>query len=355
MYNYSEIKNIHIELTQHCQANCPMCDRNMNGDGINPHLSLCELTLQDCKYMFKEDFIGQLDSILLCGNHGDPILAPDMLEILQYFRKCNPSVWIGVNTNGAVRSTQWWADVAKAIGKHGAVTFSIDGLSDTNHIYRQNVQWDILENNFRSFIAAGGRAKWDFLIFDHNQHQVELANEISIAEGFEKFIPKKTGRFITSSAAPKQNHTIQNNNVQLHKPKEKFQNNALKVQDKIIDQFGSMDHYADATIIQCKVLKNYDVYISAEGLVLPCCWTAGRMYKWWNKDPKVEQIWRIIESVGGKDAINAKLHGLEAIFDTDLFTNIKKSWDLPSIKAGKLKVCAMKCGTEFDPFTEQFK
>ena len=29
----------------------------------------------------------------------------------------------------------------------------------------------------------------------------------------------------------------------------------------------------------------------AEGLALLCCWTAGRMYKWWHKDPKIEQIW----------------------------------------------------------------
>ena len=34
MYNYSDIRSIHLEVTQNCQANCPMCDRNMNGEGI---------------------------------------------------------------------------------------------------------------------------------------------------------------------------------------------------------------------------------------------------------------------------------------------------------------------------------
>jgi len=28
---------------------------------------------------------------------------------------------------------------------------------------------------------------------------------------------------------------------------------------------------------------------------------------------------------------------------------------LPSVNEGKLGVCAQKCGTEFDPFAEQFK
>ena len=35
--------------------------------------------------------------------------------------------------------------------------------------------------------------------------------------------------------------------------------------------------------------------------------------------------------------------------------DIQRSWTLKSIKEGKLGVCAMKCGTEFDPFAEQFK
>ena len=74
------------------------------------------------------------------------------------------------------------------------------------------------------------------------------------------------------------------------------------------------------------------------------------MYKWWHKDPYVEQIWDFID----KDKINAK-KGLEQVFATDIFTNISNSWNKSSCADGKLKVCAMKCGAEFDPFTEQFK
>ena len=40
MYKYQDIKQIHLEITQKCQAACPMCDRNMNGKGINPHIDL---------------------------------------------------------------------------------------------------------------------------------------------------------------------------------------------------------------------------------------------------------------------------------------------------------------------------
>ena len=85
------------------------------------------------------------------------------------------------------------------------------------------------------------------------------------------------------------------------------------------------------------------------GAGYPGCWTAGRMYKWWHKDPKIEQIWKFID----KDKLNAK-NGLEKVFELDIFKNIQESWNKDSVENGKLKVCAMKCGAEFDPFTAQF-
>ena len=77
------------------------------------------------------------------------------------------------------------------------------------------------------------------------------------------------------------------------------------------------------------------------------------MYKWWHKDPKTEQIWDFIDQAGGKENINAK-NGLDKVFDSGIFKSIAKSWDIKGCNNGKLKVCAMKCGAEFDPFGSQF-
>ena len=135
----------------------------------------------------------------------------------------------------------------------------------------------------------------------------------------------------------------------MQKPNTIYQNSALKKQDVIIEKYGSMDAYYDAAPIVCKVKKDNSLYITAEGLAMPCCWTAGRMYKWWHKDPKVEQIWKFID----KDQLDAK-KGLEKVFESNIFKNIQESWSKDSVEEGKLKVCAMKCGAEFDPFTAQF-
>ena len=358
MYEYKDIKTIHLEVTQNCQASCPMCDRNQNGGALNPHINLDELTLEDCKKIFEPNFIKQLKTMYMCGNLGDPIVARDTLEIFTYFRECNPNMWLSMNTNAGAKTPAWWHALAKVFGQNGAVIFSVDGLSDTNHIYRQGVNWNNVYRSMKAFIAAGGRARWDFLIFEHNQHQVDEAEELSQTMGFEKFVAKKTGRFVTATVQPKESHQAVNRKgeetAELKKPNEKFVNAALKKQDVIINKYGSMDAYYDAAPIICKVKDEGSLFITAEGLALPCCWTAGRMYKWWHQNPQVEQIWDFIDIVGGKSALNAK-NGLENVFKTDIFNLIERSWNKSTCADGKLKVCSMKCGAEFDPFTEQFK
>ena len=67
------------------------------------------------------------------------------------------------------------------------VVFSIDGLEDTNHLYRRNVQWHKVMENAKSFIDAGGLARWRMIVFEHNAHQLKDAEQLSKAMGFGKF------------------------------------------------------------------------------------------------------------------------------------------------------------------------
>jgi len=354
MYQIQDIRTIHLEVTQKCQAACPMCDRNMRGEGINPHINLDELTLEDCKKIFLPEFIKQLNTMYMCGNLGDPIIAKDTLAIFSYFRDHNPTMWLSMNTNGGARDVRWWQELADTIGKNGAVIFSVDGLRDTNHLYRQGVNWDLVQRNMNAYINHGGRARWDFLVFEYNQHQVEEARQLSLRWGVERFIAKKTARFVKSNSEAKEEHQAKdhkgNDTTNIKKPEPQYQNEELKKQALLIEQYGSMDAYYEQVPIKCKVKDEGSLFITAEGLVMPCCWTAGRMYKWWHKDPKVEQIWAFIEMSGGKEALDAR-QGLDKVFQTGIFDRIENAWN----KNDRLKVCAMKCGIAFDPFTAQFQ
>ncbi len=361
MYRYEDIREVHLEVTQKCQAACPMCDRNMNGGKDNPHITNAEITLQKAKKIFKPDFIKQLKTMYMCGNLGDPIVARDTLEIFKYFREHNDSMWLSMNTNAGARDMPWWTELAQILGRAGAVIFSVDGLEDTNHLYRQNVIWEKVETNMRAFIAAGGRARWDFIIFEHNEHQVEEAKKLAEEWGCEKFIPKKTGRFFsTKKMTGKETHQAINRKgektTNLAKPTEtKFANKELEKEKTIVKQFGSMLDYYDRAKINCKVKDAGNIFITAEGLLMPCCWTAGRMYKWWHKDPKVEQIWDYIDQAGGKGGINVIMNDMKKVMEGPLLSSIEDSWNAKTVKEGKLGVCSQKCGANFDPFAAQFK
>ena len=359
MYSYDEITTVHLEVTQRCQASCPMCDRNENGGVDNKHITNAELTIDDCKRIFKPEFICQLKTMYMCGNLGDPIMARDTLEIFNYFREHNPTMWLSMNTNAGAKNATWWYALAKTFGDNGAVIFSIDGLADTNHMYRQGVNWNNVYRTAKAFIAAGGRARWDYLIFQHNEHQVDEAEELSQTMGFERFQKKKSSRFITINSTSKESHQAKNRKGEdtavIAKPlQEENQNTALAKQSEIEKTYGSMREYYDSSTIKCKVAEEKNIFITAEGLLMPCCWTAGRMYKWWHEDYRVEQIWDHIDAAGGKAAINTITLGLETVMQGQLLSSIQSSWNKPSLKEGKLGVCAMKCGSEFDPFKAQF-
>ena len=361
MYVYDDIRTVHLEITAKCQAACLQCDRNINGGDLNPNIKLDELSLEDCKKIFQPEFVKQLDSLFMCGNLGDPVIAKDSLEVMEYLRSQNPNIWLSMNTNAGAKKPEWWSELAKVMGRKGHIIFSLDGLKDTNHLYRQNVNWDIAWENAVAFIEAGGKAHWDYLIFEHNEHQVEEARALAEKTGFKKFIPKKTGRFFsTMKQVKKDEHQAKNRKGAetqlLQQPKEvKYKNKALDKIKEITDKHGSLEKYFDNVQISCKVAAEKNMYISAEGLVLPCCWVAGSMYKWWQK-PGENQVWELLQQSGGKDEFNAKKHGIKYVLNNEYFSHrLVDSWSKPNVHAGKPMVCSQKCGKEFDAFAEQFK
>jgi MoaA/NifB/PqqE/SkfB family radical SAM enzyme len=388
MYRYNEIKTVHLEITDSCNAACPMCARNINGGEDNPQLPGTELFIDDIKRIFEPNFIKQLDRLYMCGNYGDPIAARDTLEAFQYFRENNPNIMLSMHTNGSAKKPDWWTQLAKIIGRKGYVIFGLDGLEDTNHLYRQNTVWSKIMENAQAFIDAGGRARWDYIVFAHNEHQVEEAEELSKKMGFEKFQIKKSARFFsTSRGMTKEMHQAANRKgmetTLLQAPKNpKYRNSVLDKlgeiaktdiikfipsQQEDLESYTSpqifhkdpekkkpMEKYWDEVPIKCKVQEEKSIYITAEGIVQPCCWTAGQMYVWyWT--PKGGQIWNLIDEVG-KDNLNAKNYRLESIINGKFMQDlIPNSWNKTSCADGKLAVCAKTCGTKYDAFKEQFK
>lgn len=114
-----------------------MCMRSDRGSKINPNLANRHLSLGLLKQALPMSLLSQLDEVYLCGNTGDPIIAPDCLETVEFLRQSNPDLQIHLHTNGSARATEWWKKLATVMGDRGTVFFGIDGLADTNHRYRR--------------------------------------------------------------------------------------------------------------------------------------------------------------------------------------------------------------------------
>ena len=52
MINYSDIKNCEIELSSFCNAECPLCPRNLFGYPYNSGYTVRHLTLDNIKTIF---------------------------------------------------------------------------------------------------------------------------------------------------------------------------------------------------------------------------------------------------------------------------------------------------------------
>lgn len=357
IYRYDDIKAVHLEPTQKCNAACPFCDRSgAEGTGVNQHLTNADLSIETVKEKMPPEFIKQLNLIYMCGNHGDPIFAPDTLEMFRYFREQNPYMTLSITTNGGHREPEWWEELARLQVK---VQFSVDGLEDTNHIHRQHVQWDKVERSMDAFNSAGGKSVWMFLVFNHNEHQVEEARRYSQLIGCSQFVVKKSARFFSTKKLDKRQEinaldrkgNVANvmqkptNPIYLNKETEKF--------DDIVEKFGSMESFLKQADIACKAIHKKEIYISALGEVLPCCWTQNHMYKAWEEKGKNE-LWNVLKMTGGHDSVLLEHNSLKEIIEGETFEAISDMWEPGEFGQERLKVCAVKCNKGFDPFGAQW-
>ncbi len=333
-----------------------MCLRNVSGGKTNPHLPITELRLPEIQKIFSVSFLKQLKRVYLCGNYGDPMLARDLLPSLEYFRTSNTGIRLQLFTNGSAKEPAFWRELA-LLGVE--IHFGIDGIGDTHSLYRRNTKFDLIMENAAGFIAAGGSAHWDFILFRHNQHQVNEAKNLSEKMGFRSFRAKKTGRFFSNRSGEvktKQEVLSADGVVEyyLEMPDDELVNPSLMKEQRLIEKYGSFSAYLDQTAIRCKVAEEKSLFISAEGLVFPCCWTALQLYPWYQKE-ETGQIWEKLKASGGKQTISALNLSIKEILAGEFFRLIQASWEERSIPEGKLKVCARICGEEFDPFRDQFK
>lgn len=362
LFDYNKIDEYQIEITSYCNAACPQCPRNLNGHGINPYMPLRHLERSVIDQAFTPELCSRLRQVFFCGSYGDPIMHPDFLDILRDFRSKNPTLWLYIHTNGGVHDADYWAEIAHIMAGYGQIDFGIDGLEDTLHLYRRNVKYQRVIDNAQSFIRAGGRAQWNFIVFKHNEHQVEQAQQIAKDLGFFNILIRKTGRFLNFSKleeipvwpVAQAAYTIE------PPTNPEYRNRSMMFLPDLKKEYTDIKEYFDQTPIKCDALLGNKVAINTEGLVLPCNFFNHNLYDARFRDNSLPGACEY-HTVNGRNQVRTFLeyHGLKSIdihhaslaqvFESSMWPALVDSWNTDK----RLFECAMTCGQKFTKVWDQ--
>jgi MoaA/NifB/PqqE/SkfB family radical SAM enzyme len=270
------LTNIMAEMTDYCNAACPMCNRfewdlNLVKGITNTH----HTTLEFVKQRIGDEIISRLEGWACQGTYGDAVMNPETLEIFKYLKEVNPTIGIGMITNGGARNTDFWETLAEL---KVTVTFSIDGLADTNHLYRRNIKWDRLMENVNAFITNGGKANWSFLVFKHNQHQIDEAKKLSKELGFIGFEYSFSERWqdFNSDGEYRDITSLKVDDYVIEKPIDQKKDFVRSTEDLIrsknVFQTEDKNNFYTRKIScwACSPVK-HEIYLRANGYVSPCC------------------------------------------------------------------------------------
>lgn len=331
---YRKVTFLEFENSTICNARCPHCLREELGPDSGKF---------DQEYLptnFFEESIPQkvyddLERIHFGGTLGDPCAAPNFLEVIDVIKKKNSNIKITVSTNGGMKGIEWWISLAKKLSTNDKVIFAIDGLENTNHIYRVNVIWNYLIKNVKAFIDAGGNASWQFIVFGHNEHQRDQAKELAKKLGFKEFVLKKSHRFPVSEM--KGIKIIGSNNIEITPSSlPEFVNEI-----KILPNTKTWQQDTAHLDIDCDAITENSVYIDAKGRLFPCCYIAGAIYQYeTNFGKDVNQGWDELWNQYGNDHINLKYHHWDTIINGKFYKEIKRKWTA----SDRLSACVFFCG-----------
>tara|TARA_R110000851_G_scaffold258229_1_gene410653 strand:- start:3 stop:1040 length:1038 start_codon:yes stop_codon:yes gene_type:complete len=328
------IKKIELEITSDCNAACPGCARTIHRD----LLQVTSFSLEDLKRIFPTPNHIANKEFKFCGVLGDPAIHPQFVEMLEYLLQHGGLT--SISTNGAVGTESMWRKIGilcKDYPKQFYVGFCIDGHKETNHIYRVNTKWNVLDRNLNAYTenAHPNKACWTFIVFDHNEYELDAAREHAKQLGFK--FATRTGMRNTyynwvaeiGKKNNKEQKVITTTGAKEHKNKDKVFEIDKKIANNDIDQ----DFIKTIT---CKYIHEGEIFIDAKQQMWPCCFLWDSAFK--NKENILDKL---SEYSTGWNSL--KEHSIEEIMQHPWFDKIlEESWDPEHSK--HLKRCMRSCG-----------
>jgi MoaA/NifB/PqqE/SkfB family radical SAM enzyme len=247
-----------IETTTRCSGRCPGCMRQMIPKGFLQRFNKSDL---DPKYLYR---IPKRDTLNICGISGEPTCWKPLIEVIDKKKWAH----VLIHTNGVCHGKDYWYRLAEVLSynEDNTVVFAMDGLDkDTYKMYRKLLKWERLHKNLKHFIAAGGNATLQFILFKHNEHQKSDVKKFAQDIGCNAILFK----------------------------------GSFECRDKKRRLFTGNDGYF------CLPKEQRIVYMNSEGLIFPCCHMMGHYMVYQNTDKlEYKKFYRDIRNSVKSQAFN---------------------------------------------------
>ena len=286
------IRKVELEITSDCNAACPGCARTLNKES----LQINSFTLQDLQRIFPADDYSGVE-FKFCGVLGDPIVNPDCLEMTRYL--VQRGGYCEFSTNGGYNTQDWWKELGSIAAQHPGlvhVHFCIDGHRETNHIYRVNTKWNVIERNIAAFAETAPKqhATWIYIVFDHNENELPTARAHAAVLGFE--FATRTGMRNSyhdwiAKLGKKKNK--EEKIITTTGKKEHSKKDVIKDLDKFITEYkaNKADKKQTDEILKtvvCKYIHEGEIFIASDQTMWPCCFLWDSAFK--NKEGIIDKL-----------------------------------------------------------------
>jgi hypothetical protein len=195
-------------------------------------------------------------------------------------------------------------------------------------------------NNVKSYIGAGGHAQWQFITFEHNEHQIKEAEAFAYSLGVKKFFTLSNNRFVTEQLLGVS--SVGGNGKKLMPPiEEQEKHKLLRQPTPPVTDHQEWVNVAEKGCITCEAKTLNEAYIDVNTHLLPCCFIAGAIS---TKEPgqgSYDGFYDLYSQYGG-DLIKLSTHGWEDILAGSFYKAIEDSWT-KKFGNGRLFVCSAVC------------
>ncbi len=261
-----------IDICNVCNLRCPLCPTGLESLGRYQGM------MSFAEYRQILDKVEPYALVSSLYNHGEPFLNKDIFDIIEYTAHHNIATNVSSNFNWPTRFDP--QDIIRSGLEY--LTISLDGASqDTYGQYRVRGDFNEVVENVRAVLAARRELKsktpfieWQFIVFKHNEHEIQKARELAAEWGVDLL------RFTSPGVPPELMHDRQISQKWMPENRDFWELNPAIVDDKgfLFDQ-------------PCFYLYRSMAFYPGGG-VSPCCFVHDRQHDFGNiLESNLEEIW----------------------------------------------------------------